>query len=335
MEKGKTNKILDVRNLCYAYYKNPLCINDASFFVNTNQKVLLLGEKEMGKTTMLKALSSFDDTYFGQVFFKGKDLKQYDDKDKNFSLILADPVLLKSSIRKNIDFLCETIGKEKLSDSEIEEFLKLFKIDAFAKTKVSKLSLFEKRKLALLRAWIKKPEILFLDDQFEGLTADESSIMTEIYDMFFGLKDLTIIAALGAESVCQNIDYFKNLKLNKIEYVSFTKTYEFDDMNDFFDKKFNFDVLSFSPDYCYEKSYIVRDNGAYFYVTPNDSWLKFDKLFYDKLSMLSLTDGENEDAYLCCLKEKPLDELNNQEFNKRLKNKDLWIFSALDKSRII
>ena len=69
-------KIFDIRNLCFAYYRNPLCLNDVSFVVEKNEKVIILGAKEMGKTTFLKALSSFDDTYLGQIFYNGKDLLQ-------------------------------------------------------------------------------------------------------------------------------------------------------------------------------------------------------------------------------------------------------------------
>ena len=73
----------------------------------------------------MKVLSGFEDSRFGNIYFNGTELKQIDDKDKNFSLVLSEPVLIeKKSIKDNLNFQCEICGKENLSDEQINEFLK-------------------------------------------------------------------------------------------------------------------------------------------------------------------------------------------------------------------
>lgn len=328
-------KLLDVRDLCFAYYKNPLCINNATFVVDENQKVLLLGVKDMGKTTLLKAVSSFDDTYMGQVLYKGKDLKKYCDEDKNFSLLLSEPVLINSTIKDNIDFLCETIKKEKLSEFELNELLKEFKICHDLNTKIKNLSLIEKRKLSLARTFIKNANILFFDDLLEGLNNEDSNEIIELLKKFLAQRK-TIIMASEDDSMKNNKEFFEIIKFDKIIYISFSKTYEYKSLKEFFEKKINFDVLSFSDDYQYSKAWILRDNGAYYLVDENnDARLKFDKAFYDKLTMLSLIDDENEEVFVCFEKDKPFSIDNDYEFNLRLKLGNLWVYSAIDKSRII
>lgn len=334
MEKKRLKKILDVRNLCFAYYKKPLCINDASFVVYENEKVLLLGVGESGKTTMIKALSSFDETYIGQIFYNGKDLKKYNDNEKRFSVLFSEPVLLNSTINKNIDYLCEVEGIEKFSQEKKKELLDKFLINKQLDEKIKKLTLCEKRKLAMLRAWIKKPEVLFLDDQFVGLDEKEVDDIKLLYKLFFNEK-LVVIAVAENKTIKDNYESFKDLRFNKIVYLSFSKAYEYDSYDEFFEKKTNFDVLSFSNEYEILSGYVARQDGSYFYVGENDVMLKFDKMFYDKLSMMSLVDNETEDAFLCFEKNQSFDQDNNAEFNKRLKNKTLWLFSAVDRSRVI
>ena len=57
--------VLEVKNLCYAYIKKPLCLKDVSFSLEKKQRALVLALDDMGKTTLLKTVSGFDDKYFG------------------------------------------------------------------------------------------------------------------------------------------------------------------------------------------------------------------------------------------------------------------------------
>ena len=99
----------EVKNLCYAHYKQPLCLKDVSFSLSKGERLLVLGSEEMGKTTLLNAISGFDDKYFGNVFYKGLDIKNILDIDKGFSLVCKEPVFVSGSVEKNIDFACHVL----------------------------------------------------------------------------------------------------------------------------------------------------------------------------------------------------------------------------------
>ena len=62
---------------------------------------------------------------------------------------------------------------------------------------------------------------------------------------------------------------------------------------------------------------------------------KFDKSFYDKLSLLSLVEGEDENATLAIKNEIDTNNLSDAEFNKYLKLGEFFLFSDLDGSRVI
>lgn len=327
-------KLFDVRNLCFAYHKKPLCLNDISVVLLEGQKVMVLGDDDSGKTTFLKAVSSFDDTYFGQIFYDGKDIKKYTDEEKNFSLLLSEPVLLNSTIEKNIDFLCEHLKKEKLSQKDIEDVCEKFLLKRKATEKIKKLTLCEKRKLAMIRAWIKNSDVVFFDDQFIGLDENEQKEMLGLYEMFLKTNK-TVVFAVSPKTFKENETAFKNLKIDRIVYLSFSKSFEFKNIEEFFEKKTDFNVLKFSNDFVFEKGCILRNEGVYYYQGKTEVLLKFDKVFYDKLSMLSLQNDEEEEVFVCFDKKIVFDDTDNENFNKSLKNHALWIFSAIDYKKII
>ena len=101
----KNKPVLKCENLCFSYYRQPLCIKDFSIELNNDENLLILAVDGQGKTTLMRLLSGFEDKYFGKVFHFGVDVKTIEDKNKQVSLLLSDPVLVFSSIRTNIDYI--------------------------------------------------------------------------------------------------------------------------------------------------------------------------------------------------------------------------------------
>ena len=60
---------------------------DISFGVDKNEKVLILASTDMGVTTFLSVLSTFQLKYEGDVFLSGKNLNEIQDNEKNFSFL--------------------------------------------------------------------------------------------------------------------------------------------------------------------------------------------------------------------------------------------------------
>ena len=104
----------ETKNLCFSYYKNPLYLKDVNFSIAKNSKTMVLASKDSGKTTFLKVLSGFEDSRFGNIYLNGKELKEVSDKNKNFSLVLADLILFeRKTIKQNLDYqlqISEIVG---------------------------------------------------------------------------------------------------------------------------------------------------------------------------------------------------------------------------------
>ena len=129
----------EVKNLCFSYYKCPLIFKDVNFSFQKNSKVLCLASKDSGKSTLIKVLSGFEDSRFGNILIDGKEIKQIRDEEKSFSLVLAEPVLLENkTVRQNIDFQCEVCKIDKLSDENLKKIFKKYGVQIDLNTKAKK-----------------------------------------------------------------------------------------------------------------------------------------------------------------------------------------------------
>lgn len=329
------SEILNVKNLCFSYYKKPLCIKDATFSVQKGENYLLFGISESGKTTFLKVVSGFQEGYFGRMLLNGKEIKTVDDKDKNFSLIFTEPVLLKSkSIRKNIDFLCETIVKEKLSTVELKELLDKFKIDREESVKVKKLSLFEQRKLALCRSYLKNADIVFVDDQFKGLSKQEAEELFDILKLFFN-NNCSVIVVLNEKSYLENAERVNNFKFNEVWFLSLATLYKYNDVDSLLKDAKTADFMNFSIGMKKNVGYISVKDGEYYYVEENIRFHKFDKKYKSIFDKLNIQENGDEDVWLFMNEECDIWEFDDTKFNALIQNNKIKIFLALDLSRLL
>ncbi len=326
----------ETKNLCFSYYRAPLCLKDVNFSVAPNSKTLILASKDSGKSTILKVLSGFEDSRFGNIYLNGKELKQISDKEKNFSLVLAEPILFeKKSVKQNLEYQIEVSGLENFDDEKLTKILKESNLNIDLKTKVKKLSLCEKRKLQIARGLLKTPQIMFIDDLFEGLENEEIHGMLQVYQKILKKKDLTIIFAIGDEA-------YKNIKgeisqnaFNKIIYLNLAETTEFKSLEEFEESYKSLDMLNFiNTENVYFKQ-IEKEDKVYSLLNGEAIQFKFDSFFNKALDELKLEFAEVEDCVIVLKTDDNLDKLTEAEFNDLLKSNKCIIFSKLTEKRVI
>ena len=326
----------ETKNLCFSYYKSPLYLKDVNFSIAKNSKTLLLASKDTGKTTFLKVLSSFEDSRFGNIYLNGKELKEIGDKEKNFSLVLADLILFeRKTIKQNLDYQLQISEIVGVDDESLSVLLKEFDLTCDLNVKVKKLSLLNKRKLQIARAILKKPQILFLDDQFEGLTDDEIHNMFQIYQKLLKMKDMTIIFAIGDETYKKLSEEFSKETFSKIVYLNLSKTYDFKTLCEFEKAYVSLDELKFLKKVNSCVRFIEKEEKGYTLVNGETIQFTFDFKFNKQLDALKLGFAELEEVEVVLLYEEKLDDIDEEKFNELLKSNKCIIFSKLTENRII
>lgn len=326
----------EVKNLCYSYIKSPLCLKDINFSFAKNDTVMLIASKEQGKTTFLKVVSTFDNNYFGWIRLDGKDLKKVSDDEKRFSLLLDRPVFFENkSIKQNMEYFCEVSKLEKLSDEKLKNLLNEFLIDETIEQKVKKLSLASKHKLQMLRAFLKQSQIVFVDDLFENIEGDELFEVFEVFESKILKLESAKVFAIGDNSFKKIKNKLQNLKLNKVIYLNLAEIVEFESINKFESSFAKLDVFNFFDTYNFFDATLFFDKDFYYVELDDEKIFRIDKKFNNKLKILKLENFDSEPCKLVVENDVNLEKLSENDINGMIEKHELFLFSALDGSRLI
>jgi ABC-type lipoprotein export system ATPase subunit len=186
------NQILRAINLNKKFNNsdNPTVIlNDINLSIHSGEIILILGKSGAGKSTLLYALSGLLKPDEGSVLICQKPIYSLSDKDrslftnKKIGFVFQDYALLDYfSVLENIMLPLELNNKfsEKSQNKENAiELLKTFQVDHRMNSKPSSLSGGEKQRVAIIRAIINNPEIVFCDEPTGNLDSSNTKIFID------------------------------------------------------------------------------------------------------------------------------------------------------------
>lgn len=152
-------------------------LTDIDFSVKKGEIVGIIGGTGCGKTSLVHLIPRFYDATRGEVFIKGRNVKDYplEELRHMVGIVMQKAVLFKGTIRENLCW-----GKEDAAEEELYEALetaqarevvegKEGKLDAFVEQGGKNFSGGQRQRLTIARALVRKPEILILDDSASAL----------------------------------------------------------------------------------------------------------------------------------------------------------------------
>ena len=323
---------LKVSNLNFAYNKRSLSLKDVNFELKDNDIVGLIGAQSAGKTTLLRVLCGLEKQYFGQIVFDNVDFKNIALANACISYLPTDPVFMENkSILENLKFQCKIcdIDFDKLDIKQIYEY---FSFEVPLKTKVKKLSLCDKRILALIRSYIKKPKFLFVDDLFEGV--DDNSV--------FKIKN-AICKYLNSKNHIKNVILTLNNKIlenicNVFFYVGYGTVSKYNNLEELKIDCPDLFVAQFFN--AHTKYFNLEYDGNVFYLSNAkqcEGGLKIllDEKLYDKLEKCKLESGQSLDVVCTSFEDYKFDAIDEVLLNKCFKTGDINMFEKNTLVKII
>jgi len=161
--------LLEVKGL-NSYYGDSHILFDVSLNVNRHEVVALLGRNGAGKSTTLKSLMGVVTPRSGNIMFNGQDLagkKSHVIAQAGIQLVHEDRRIFGSlNVEENIILAGITAPKRWPLDRIYEMFPRLKERRG---NRGTELSGGEQQMLAIARALVRDPEIVLLDEPFEGL----------------------------------------------------------------------------------------------------------------------------------------------------------------------
>lgn len=132
----------------------------------TNKLTALVGPSGAGKSTTLKHINGLLSPDSGEIYFKDKNIKNYDviSLRRGIGMAFQSSPLIEGTVYDNLK-LPRDLFKEELPREEALNLLSDVDLDeSFLDHKVKKLSGGERSRVALARTLVNKPEVLLLDE---------------------------------------------------------------------------------------------------------------------------------------------------------------------------
>lgn len=198
------------QNINKAYPNSTFKLINISFEADKGDIIGLIGENGSGKTTLMNALSNIYPRDSGYVYYK--DGEADDDFYRNRLGYLTDQFNLYEylTIQENIDFVAK-MRRLDIKEIEIGDLLENFNLLEYRFTEVRNLSKGMRQKFNFIINILHKPQVLLLDEPFDGLDPQQIRKMEEV------------ILKLASEGVCillssHILDFIDKL-CNKVIYI--------------------------------------------------------------------------------------------------------------------
>ena len=218
--------ILEARGLIKSYVNgnNKLKVLDGiDIKLEEGKIVTIMGKSGSGKSTLLNILSTLDSTDEGMISINGNDIDYYTDDDISYmrnsyiGFVFQFHYLLPDfTVFENI-LMPEWINKTNSKKGRALELLDLFGLIMIKDKYPLELSGGERQRVAVLRALINNPKILFADEPTGNLDEKNALILVDLFRQINTDYNVTILLTTHNPDVAAIGDVRYELKSGLLE----------------------------------------------------------------------------------------------------------------------
>jgi ATP-binding cassette, subfamily B, bacterial len=184
-----SSSYLHFGKVSFKYPNGKEVLHKVSFDLERGKTYAFVGPTGGGKTTTASLIARLYDATKGTILLDGRDIRSYkpEERTRKIGFILQEPFLFTGTIRDNILYgnpeyktFSNTQLIEALSEAGLESLLERFDqgLDTKVQTTGDGISLGQKQLIAFMRAVLRKPELLILDEA----TANIDTVTEQLLD---------------------------------------------------------------------------------------------------------------------------------------------------------
>ena len=176
---------IQFKNIKFYYNKGEDVLKDISFNVKSGEKVAIVGATGSGKTTIVNLLTRFYDAQKGSIKLDEIDIKNIDISSlrSKIALVLQDVFLFADSLLNNITLWNNSISFDNVIGAAkkmgIHDFIMSLP-DGYnynVKERGVMLSQGQRQLISFLRAYLKNPSILILDEATSSIDSNSEELI--------------------------------------------------------------------------------------------------------------------------------------------------------------
>lgn len=197
--------LLIFKNVSFKYPDGKEVLHNINFELERGKTYAFVGPTGGGKTTTASLISRLYDPTEGEVFLNGKDLGSYqaEELSKKIGFILQEPFLFNGTVRDNILYGNEAYKlfdknqlNQVLKDEGVESLVDRFEngLDTKIISGGDSMSLGEKQLIAFVRAVLRKPDLLILDEATANIDTITEKLLEKILEKLPDSTTKVIIA---------------------------------------------------------------------------------------------------------------------------------------------
>lgn len=221
VETSTSDALLEFKDVHFSYDDSKEILHHVNLKFEKGKTYALIGPTGGGKTTTASLIARLYDATKGTVFLDGKDIRSFsaEVRTQKIGFILQEPFLFTGTVKENIlygnsqykDASDEEL-KQIIRDANLDELLAIF--DEGLNTQIisgsDSISLGQKQLIAFMRAVLRNPDLLILDEATANIDTITEKLLSSILNKLS--KETTLVIIAHRLNTIENADeiYFVN-----------------------------------------------------------------------------------------------------------------------------
>jgi len=223
--EGTMSAILSAKQVTKSYVigdRQMAVLDSVTFDIYSGEFVVIMGSSGSGKSTLLSVLSGLDQPSQGRIYIDGVDVTDWSEdrlapiRNSTFGFVFQSFHLVPSlNALENVAFPAELRG-DKDSRQRAQSLLERVGLGGRTTNFPHQLSGGEKQRVAICRALINRPKIIFADEPTGNLDSKNGAAIIDLLIQLHCERQTTLVLVTHAPEVAEHAERVVTLADGKI-----------------------------------------------------------------------------------------------------------------------